>query len=195
MAEVLSTRILPLGSAAPEIELPDAAGQIHALDDLRGPRGLLVMFVCNHCPFVIHLADAIGTLATECAALGIGSVAINANDVEKYPADAPEKMAPFASAHGWSFPYLLDASQQTAHAYAAACTPDFYLFDGELRLTYCGQFDDSRPGNGQPVTGASLRAAVQAMLAGAPPLASQRPSSGCNIKWKPGTEPSHFLAR
>lgn len=195
MAEVPSTRILPPGSPAPEIELPDALGQTHTLDDVRGPRGLLVMFVCNHCPFVVHLAPALAAFARELDAQGIGVAAVNSNDIEKYPADAPEKMIEFAAAHGWSFPYLLDADQSVAHAYAAACTPDFYLFDGELRLAYCGQFDASRPRNDQPVTGDDLRAAVAAMLAGEPPLATQRPSTGCNIKWRPGNEPEHFTRR
>lgn len=192
MAEVPSTRILPLGSTAPEFELPDASGQLWTLDDVRGPRGLLVMFVCNHCPFVVHLAPALADFARELDGQGIGVVAINSNDLEKYPADAPEKMLEFAAARGWTFPYLVDATQEVAHAYVAACTPDFYLFDGELKLAYCGQFDSSRPKNSQPVTGTDLREAVRALLAGEPPLAEQRPSSGCNIKWKPGNEPGHF---
>ena len=195
MAEVLSTRILPLGAYAPEFDLADGGGERFTLDDVRGPRGLLVMFVCNHCPFVVHLAAALGAFAAELDGQGIGVVAINSNDVERYPADAPEKMIEFAQRQGWNFPYLLDADQSVAHAYVAACTPDFYLFDGELKLTYCGQFDDSRPGNGKPVTGNDLRAAVRAMLADEPPLAAQRPSSGCNIKWKPGNEPEHFKRR
>lgn len=192
MAEVPSTRILPLGAVAPEFELPDAAGQTFTLDDVRGPRGLLVMFVCNHCPFVIHLAPALAEFARELDAQSVGVVAINANDTERYPADAPDKMLAFAHEQGWSFPYLLDADQSVAHAYVAACTPDFYLFDGELKLAYCGQFDGSRPRNAAPVTGADLREAVRRMLAGEPPLAEQRPSSGCNIKWRPGNEPAHF---
>ncbi len=192
MAEVPSTLILPLGSAAPEFELPDPAGRTVTLDDARGPNGLLVMFVCNHCPFVIHLADALAAFARECEAAGIGVVAINSNDIENYPADAPDKMAVFAASHDWSFPYLFDADQSVAKAYVAACTPDFYLFDGALRLFYCGQFDSSRPRNDTPVTGDDLRAAVRTMLAGGPPPSPQRPSSGCNIKWKPGLEPDHF---
>jgi len=192
MAEVPSTRILPLGSIAPEFELPDALGQSHTLDDLRGPRGLLIMFVCNHCPFVIHLASALTAFAKELDALGVGVVAINSNDIAKYPADAPDKMVEFSARYDWSFPYLHDADQSIAHAYVAACTPDFYLFDGELKLTYCGQFDGSRPKNTTPVTGEDLREAVRVMLAGEPPLPSQRPSTGCNIKWKPGNEPDHF---
>ncbi|MCW0219375.1 MAG: thioredoxin family protein [Prosthecobacter sp.] len=192
MAEVPSTRILPLGSTAPEFELPDAAGQTFTLDDARGPQGLLVMFVCNHCPFVLHLAPALSAFAKELDSQGVGVVAINSNDVEKYPADAPDKMAAFSAQYDWQFPYLFDADQSVAHAYVAACTPDFYLFDGALNLTYCGQFDGSRPKNTTPVTGESLREAVRLMLAGESPLSTQRPSTGCNIKWKPGNEPDHF---
>jgi peroxiredoxin len=192
MAEVPSTRALAPGSIAPEFELPDAAGRLQTLDDVRGPQGLLVMFVCNHCPFVIHLAPALAELAHELEGQGIGVVAINSNDVAQYPADAPERMVEFAGQYNWNFPYLVDASQEVAHAYFAACTPDFYLFDGALGLFYCGQFDASRPRNQVPVTGADLRAAVAGLLAGEDPPAAQRPSSGCNIKWKPGNEPEHF---
>jgi peroxiredoxin len=192
MAEVSSTHALALGSIAPEFELPDASGQVFTLDDVRGARGLLVMFVCNHCPFVVHLAPALAEFARELERQGIGVVAINSNDVENYPADAPVHMAGFAGCHDWCFPYLVDAGQEVAHAYVAACTPDFYLFDGALQLVYCGQFDGSRPRNDVPVTGADLRAAVAAMLDGAPPVQPQRPSSGCNIKWKPGNAPEHF---
>ncbi len=195
MAEVPSTRILPLGSPAPEFELADPGGQIVTLDDARGPNGLLVMFVCNHCPFVIHLADALAAFARECEAAGVGVVAINSNDIENYPADAPDKMTVFAAAHGWTFPYLFDADQSIAKAYVAACTPDFYLFDGALRLFYCGQFDSSRPRNDSRVTGSDLRAALTAMLAGEAPPVAQQPSSGCNIKWKPGHEPEHHTRR
>ncbi len=189
MAETPSTRILPLGTHAPEFELPDASGEVFTLDDVRGPRGLVVMFVCNHCPFVIHLAQVLSHFAKELEEQGIGIVAINSNDATKYPADSPEKMLAFAAQYGWSLPYLVDTDQSTAHAYIAACTPDFYLFDGELRLTYCGQFDDARPRNSEAVNGKDLREAVFAMLTGEPPLANQRPSTGCNIKWKPGNEP------
>jgi peroxiredoxin len=192
MAEVPSTLALAPGSTAPEFELPDASGRTFTLDDVRGPRGLLVMFVCNHCPFVIHLAPALSAFARELEAQGVGVVAINSNDVANYPADAPERMLEFAAHHDWNFPYLIDASQEVAHAYAAACTPDFYLYDGALGLFYCGQFDASRPRNPVPVTGADLRAAVTALLAGEAAPQPQRPSTGCNIKWKPGNEPEHF---
>jgi peroxiredoxin len=192
MAEVPSTHILPLGSTAPEFELIDPSGNLFTLDDVRGPNGLLVMFVCNHCPFVIHLADALATFANDCEAAGVGVAALNSNDVDHYPADAPDKMVTFAKQHSWTFPYLHDAEQSAAKAYSAACTPDFYLFDGALRLTYCGQFDNSRPRNQEPITGSDLRSALEALISGHPPLPDQRPSTGCNIKWKPGQEPAHF---
>jgi len=189
MAEVPSTHLLPLQTPAPDIELPDASGEVFALDDLRGPRGLLVMFVCNHCPYVVHLADSLATFAQECDDLNVGVVAINSNDASRYPADAPAKMPAFAEAHGWTFPYLVDSHQTTAHDYHAACTPDFFLFDGELRLQYAGQFDASRPGSSKPIDGADLRKALAAMIAGQPPLSPQQPSTGCSIKWQPGNEP------
>lgn len=186
MAETPSTRILPIGSRAPEFELPDSQGEIFTLDDVRGPRGVMVMFVCNHCPYVVHLAPALAEFAKELETQGVGVVAINSNDAVKYPADAPEKMPEFVAKFGWGFPYLVDESQEVAKAYVAACTPDFYLFDGELKLTYCGQFDGARPKNSEPVTGQDLREAVKAMLAGEEPLVRQVPSTGCGIKWKPG---------
>jgi peroxiredoxin len=192
MAEVPSTRILPPGAPAPDFALPDVDGETQSLADVRGPKGLVVAFLCNHCPFVIHLAKELGVFAATCEAKGIGFVGINANDVSRYPADSPEKMRAMMQTHHWTFPYLYDARQDVAHAYRAACTPDFYLFDAELKLTYCGQFDDSRPSNGKPVTGDSLRAAVNAVLQYEPPLAEQRPSSGCSIKWKPGNEPTWY---
>lgn len=192
MAEVPSTRILPLGATAPAFSLPDPSGKVWTLDQVRGPQGLLVAFVCNHCPFVVHLASALGRFADEVKEQGVGAVAINSNDTDRYAADAPDKMDAFAHSSGWRFPYLVDATQDVAQAYVAACTPDFYLFDKDLKLTYCGQFDSSRPGNQQPVTGEDLRNAVQSMLAGALPSSPQRPSSGCNIKWRPGKEPAWF---
>lgn len=192
MAEVPSTRILPLGSPAPDFTLPDGSGVMQSLGDVRGPKGLVVAFLCNHCPYVLHLAKELGTFAATCEAKGIGFVAINSNDVSRYPADSPAKMLQMASTYDWVFPYLYDESQEVAHAYCAACTPDFYVFDADLRLTYCGQFDDSRPQTGKAASGADLRRAVQAVLAGDPPLTDQRPSTGCNIKWKPGNEPRWF---
>lgn len=195
MAEVPSTRILPLGAPAPDFSLPEpATGENVTLADVCEPKGLIVAFLCNHCPFVLHLAKHLGEFAAICEAKGIGFVGINSNDVSRYPADSPEKMQAMVKTYDWTFPYLYDETQSVAQDYRAACTPDFYVFDHERRLTYCGQFDDSRPKNGKPVTGDSLRAAVQALLDGSPPLTEQRPSTGCNIKWKPGKEPSWFAS-
>ncbi len=192
MAEVPSTRSMEPGTVAPEFNLPDGSGRLLTRDEVRGPNGLVVAFLCNHCPFVIHLAKELGVFAATCEAKGIGFVGINSNDIVRYPADSPDKMMDMAQANDWTFPYLLDEYQSVAQAYCAACTPDFYLFDADLKLTYCGQFDDSRPRNGKPVTGADLRSAVQAILAHEPPPSPQRPSTGCNIKWKPGNEPAWF---
>lgn len=192
MAEVLSTFSLRPGDVAPSFSLPDADGKVHSLDGFRGGSGLLVAFVCNHCPFVVHLAAALGDFAREIAADRVATVAISSNDIEKYPADAPEKMKVFAEEWRWEFPYLYDATQEAAKAYGAACTPDFFLFDHELRLYYAGQFDASRPRNGSVPTGEDLRAAVKGMLAGEEPPARPYPSSGCNIKWKSGNEPPYF---
>jgi peroxiredoxin len=189
MSEVLSTFNLPIGGAAPEFSLPDASGKPVTLEEVKGEKGLLVIFACNHCPFVIHLADAVGDLSRDIAKQGVGTVAINSNDVENYPQDAPELMAPFAEKHGWDFPYLVDETQEIARAYGAACTPDFFLFDAAGRLFYAGQFDATRPGRGDTADGADLRDAVRRMLAGEPVLERPFPSSGCNIKWKPGTKP------
>lgn len=193
MAEVPSTFFLKPGTPAPEFSLSDAEGRVHTLAELlSGKKGLLVAFVCNHCPFVVHLADAFGAFAGKIADDGIATVAINANDAERYPSDAPDKMRAFAAAHGWRFPYLHDPTQEVAKAYAAACTPDFYLFDGAGRLAYAGQFDDSRPGKGEIPTGSDLGAAVENLLSGKATPPPWYPSTGCNIKWKPGREPEYF---
>lgn len=193
MAEVPSTLQLAPGSSAPEFRLPDPKGTLHSPAGLvAGHRGLLLFFACNHCPFVVHLADAIGAFSGEIAAKGLATAAIASNDVGRYPQDGPEHMAGFAEKHHWDFPYLFDASQEVAIAYGAACTPDFFLFDGDLNLAYAGQFDDSRPGRGEP-GGADLRRAVEFMLAGEPVPEPWIPSSGCNIKWLPGKEPAWFL--
>lgn len=192
MAEVSSTRTLALGAPAPDFDLPDPHGKRVKLADVCGERGLIVAFVCNHCPFVVHLARQFAVFAGVAVEQGFGVVAINSNDVARYPQDSPEKMAEFAKVSGWTFAYLFDASQNVAKKYFAACTPDFYLFDAELKLGYCGQFDDSRPGNGKPVTGRDLRRALDAAIFGLPPISPQQPSSGCSIKWKPGGEPEYF---
>ncbi len=189
MSEVLSTFRLHPGDPAPDFSLPDANGRIVSHSDAAGPAGLLVVFACNHCPFVTHLADALGDLAREVLPQGVRTVAINSNDSERYPEDAPALMAAFAAQHRWDFPYLVDESQTVARAYAAACTPDFFLIDADGRLFYAGQFDDSRPRSGQAAHGGDLHEAVRRMLAGEQPLARPYPSSGCNIKWKQGNEP------
>ena len=191
MAETPSTFILEPGDPAPGFQLPDPSGAIHELSGLLGPQGLVVVFACNHCPYVVHLADRLGELAAEWQGRGVSTVAISSNDVENYPQDAPNLMAEFATRHGWDFPYLYDATQEVAKQYGAACTPDFFLFDRAGRLYYAGQFDDSRPKNGQTADGSSLAVAVNALLEGrAAPAAV--PSTGCNIKWKPGGEPPYF---
>jgi len=193
MAEVPSTFQLRTGSEAPGFTLPDARGVTHDLSGLMaGQKGLVIAFVCNHCPFVIHLAEELGRFAHDYADKGLPTVGINANDIANYPADAPEKMIPFAENCGWEFPYLYDESQEVAKAYAAACTPDFYLFDAAGRLAYAGQFDDSRPGKEEPVTGNDLRRAADCVISDEPVREPWYPSSGCNIKWKPGQEPSYF---
>lgn len=192
MAETPSTFLLRPGDPAPAFRLPDPEGVVHDLAGVAGPRGLLVVFACNHCPYVIHLADRLGELAGEWAGSGVATVAIASNDIANYPQDGPQHMAGFARRHHWRFPYLFDGDQSVARAYGAACTPDFFLFDGGLRLHYAGQFDDSRPRNGQPPDGRDLSAAVATMLAGEPAPAPARPSTGCNIKWRSGGEPPYF---
>ena len=190
MAAVPST-MLELGTPAPPFALPDTDGRTVALDDFRGAPALLVMFLSNHCPFVQHLRGELATLADEYAPRGVAVVGIMSNDVERYPADGPEEMRRAREGWGWSFPYLLDASQEVARAYRAACTPDFFLFGPDRRLAYRGQLDGSRPRNGLPVTGEDLRRALDAVLEGRPAPAEQRPSVGCSIKWKPGNEPDY----
>lgn len=186
MVQTPST-MLPLGTRAPAFELPDpAAGLRRSLSSLRGGSGTVVMFICNHCPYVIHVKDELVRLARDYEPRGVAFVAISSNDVEHYPQDAPALMRDFATGSGFSFPYLYDESQNVARAYQAACTPDFFVFDGDLALAYRGQLDGSRPGNGKPVTGASMRAALDALLAGVLVGDDQIPSVGCNIKWKRG---------
>jgi len=186
------SQMLPLGTAAPAFKLPDAAGAMHSLDDAAGSKAYLVMFICNHCPFVIHVADELARLGRECQAKNVAVFAINSNDTKNYPADGAEKMQQEAVRRGYTFPYLLDADQGVAKSYRAACTPDFYLFDADHLLVYRGQLDGSRPGNGVAVDGRDLRGAIDALLSGRPPAAKQLPSVGCNIKWIVGNEPAYF---
>ena len=193
MAETPST-MLELGTPAPFFRLPDLDGKLVSLDDFRG-KPLLVAFICNHCPYVKHVIDKFSELAREYQRKGVAVVAINSNDVDAYPEDSPERMREFAAKHHFTFPYLFDESQEVAKAYRAACTPDFYLFDREHKLVYRGQMDGSRPGNGVPVTGEDLTRAVELLLAGKPIPEDQRPSVGCNIKWKPGNEPDYFTIK
>ncbi len=190
MAATEST-MLPLGSPAPDFSLPDTDGEVRSLDDFTEAPALVVAFICNHCPYVRHIRARLAELASELQSEGAAVVAINSNDPEAYPDDAPEQMAVEAREVGYTFPYLFDATQEVAKAYQAACTPDFFVFDADRRLVYRGQFDDSRPGNDRPVTGDDLAAAVRAGLDGRPAPAEQAPSMGCNIKWKPGNEPDH----
>lgn len=191
MVDTLST-MQPLGSKAPDFRLPDPAGNMVSLADFKNSSALLVVFMCNHCPFVQHILPQFAQLAREYQSRGVGIVGISSNDVEGYPEDRPEKMAELGKRSGLVFPYLYDESQEVAKAYGAACTPDFYLFDRNQRLVYRGQLDDSRPGNNRPVTGADLRAALDAVLAGRSVSQDQKPSVGCNIKWKAGNEPDYF---
>lgn len=181
--------MLPLGTQAPDFLLMNVDGKQVSLSDFSDAPALLVMFICNHCPYVKHVAVELARLGQEYMAKGAAIVAINSNDVANYPADSPEQMVAEAEERGYGFPYLYDETQEVAKAYRAACTPDFFLFDGQQQLVYRGQLDASRPDSGIPVTGADLRAALDAVLAGEKPSTDQTPSLGCNIKWKPGNEP------
>lgn len=191
MVNTLST-MLPLGTVAPPFSLPDTEGKVVSLEDYNDAPALLVVFLCNHCPFVKHVLPQFVELAREYQGREVGIVGISSNDVSAYPDDSPEKMAELSSTMDFPFPYLYDETQQVAKNYGAACTPDFYLFDRDGRLVYRGQMDDSRPSNGRPVTGADLRAAMDAVLGGRKVSDDQKPSIGCNIKWKPGNEPDYF---
>ncbi|NNF41247.1 MAG: thioredoxin family protein [Woeseiaceae bacterium] len=186
----VESQMLPLGTAAPAFSLPDPDGRQHSLAD--GSSAYLVMFICNHCPFVHHVREELARIGRDYAARNVAIFAINSNDVDKHPGDAPPHMKDEAETWGYTFPYLFDESQEVAKAYRAACTPDFFVFDGDRQLVYRGQLDDSRPSNGKPVTGHDLRAALDAVLDGRPPIVPQTASIGCNIKWKPGNEPDYF---
>jgi peroxiredoxin len=181
------SKMLPLGTSAPDFRLPDAtAGKSVSLADFQDAPALLVLFICNHCPYVKHIRSALADVGRDYQKRGAAIVAISSNDAENYPEDSPEKMKKEAQAAGYVFPYLYDESQAVARAYGAACTPDIFLFDKNRKLAYRGQFDDSRPGNGRPVTGKDLRTALDAVLQGRPAPGPQTPSVGCNIKWKQG---------
>lgn len=197
------SRMLEQGTRAPALSLPDTEGVLRTLGDLRGKSGLLVAFICNHCPFVLHLIDHFAASANGWQERGLGVVSISSNDTAEFPEDGPEFMSAFARERAFAFPYLYDGNQQVALAYEAICTPDFFLFDGELKLFYAGQYDSSRPSINRPpvpglppmrtdlpVTGVDLHAAVDALLAGKAPPTNQRPSAGCSIKWKPESEPT-----
>jgi peroxiredoxin len=186
--------MLELGTTAPDFSLPEpASGKTFSLANFTCNEALLVVFMCNHCPYVLHIHKQLNELIREYQPRGLAAVAINANDVANYPDDSPEKMIELAKEMNYCFPYLFDEDQSVAKAYKAACTPDFFLFDRDMKLAYRGQFDASRPKNDQPVTGADMRAAFEAVLAGqAIPEDQQLPSMGCNIKWKAGNEPAYF---
>jgi peroxiredoxin len=185
-----TSTMMPLGTQAPDFSLPDTEGRAWARDDFRDAPALLVMFICNHCPYVKHVRHDVARLTQGWQARGLAVVGVQSNDWDAYPDDAPDRMADEVRAVGYTFPYLVDESQQVARAYGAACTPDFFLFDTDRRLAYRGQLDGSRPGNGIPVSGADLGAAVDAVLGGRPVDADQRPSIGCSIKWRPGNAPA-----
>ncbi len=192
MALTAST-MLPLGTKAPDFELPDVvSSKLISLSDYKGKQAILVIFLCQHCPFVKHIKAQLAQLSSDYANSNLGMIAISSNDVNTHPDDAPEHLQAMAQELSLTFPICYDETQEVAKAYTAACTPDFFLFDESLQLVYRGQLDDSRPSNGKPVTGADLRAAIEAVLAGKPVDAEQKPSIGCNIKWKSGNEPSYY---
>ncbi|MCR9120232.1 MAG: thioredoxin family protein [bacterium] len=193
MVKTAST-MLPLGTQAPDFSLTNVDGTTVNLADFSGKPALLVIFMCNHCPFVVHLADHLAAFAREYQQQGAAIVGISSNDVANYPQDSPEQMVHEAEERGYTFPYLYDEDQSVAKAYKAACTPDFFLFDNDQKLAYRGQFDSSRPKSDIEITGADLRAAIDAVLAGKPAPAEQKPSIGCNIKWIEGAEPEYFNA-
>jgi peroxiredoxin len=186
--------MLPLGTPAPDFSLPDVVtGQTISLSTFADKPALLVMFICQHCPYVKHVQEELARIGRDYKDRGVGIVAISANDVEKYPEDSPENLKKMAETLGFTFPFCYDESQEVAKAFSAACTPDFFLFDADRKLVYRGQLDDSRPGLPDvPVTGKDLRAALDNLLAGKPIDPNQKPSLGCNIKWKPGNEPDYF---
>ena len=190
-----TSTMLALGTEAPHFSLPDViSGKTVSIDDFSRMRGLLVTFICVHCPYVKHVNDELGKLGRDYAGSDIGIVAISSNDIEAYPEDSPEGMRAQAEKHGFGFPYLYDEDQTVAAAYTAMCTPDFFLFGPDRRLVYRGRLDESRPNSGIPVTGADLRAAMDALLSAEPIPEEQFPSMGCSIKWRDGAVPAYFTA-
>jgi peroxiredoxin len=189
-----ASTMLALGTKAPDFELPGTGGKMVSLKDFADKKALLVVFMCNHCPYVKHIIDKFVEIVKGYQAKGVAVVGISSNDVESFPEDSPENMAKAAKTKGFTFPYLYDENQETAKAYKAACTPDFFLFDADRKLVYRGQLDDSRPGSGKPVTGADLKTAMDAVLSERDAPKIQKPSMGCNIKWKTGNEPAYFKA-
>jgi peroxiredoxin len=190
---VTPSTMLALGTPAPAFTLTDAVdGRTASLSDFDGHTALLVMFICNHCPYVKHVQSELGRIADDFMPRGLAVVAINSNSLEDYPEDGPEHMKELAISEGWRFPFLFDDTQEVAKSYTAACTPDFFLFDGQRSLVYRGQLDDSRPSNDIPVTGRDLREAIESALVGEPVKQDQTPSMGCNIKWRPGSEPEYY---
>ena len=186
------SQMLPLGTPAPDFSLPDANSKVVSLADFKDSPALVVMFLCNHCPYVQHIRPTVSKLVREYQAKGVAFVGVNSNDAEKYPADSPAMMLEEIKAADYSFPYLYDNEQNLAKTFRAACTPDFYVFDRSRKLCYRGRFDGSSPKNDIPTTGEDLRAALDAVLAGKPVPGEQKPSMGCNIKWRPGNEPDYF---
>ena len=188
----ISSAMLPLGTAAPPFSLRDVVtGQTYSLDSFADKTGLLVMFICRHCPYVVHVEQELARLGRDYRDTSVGIIAISSNDPISYPDDAPPKLKAMALRLDFTFPFCHDETQEVAKAYLAACTPDFYLFDRDRLLVYRGQLDDSRPGNNKPITGRDLRSAIQAVLIGKPIDSTQRPSIGCSIKWKPGHAPPY----
>ncbi len=189
-----ASTMLPLGTKAPGFSLPDVvSGKTVSLETFAGKKALMVMFICRHCPFVQHVKQELARIGKDYTNKDVGIIAISSNDADAYPEDSPESLKEMAAELGFSFPFCYDKSQEMAKTYTAACTPDFFLFDAGRRLVYRGQLDDSRPGNREPVTGRDIRAAIESVLAGEPVTAGQKPSIGCNIKWKPGNQPAYFM--
>jgi peroxiredoxin len=189
---VTASKMISLGTSAPDFSLPDTEGNNVSLSDFKQAPALLVVFMCNHCPFVKHILESFVELAKDYQQKGVAVVAISSNDVNDFPEDSPEMMAQKAKESGFTFPFLYDENQKVAKAYQATCTPDFFLYNKERKLVYRGQMDDSRPGNNVPVTGSDLKAALEAVLGGKKVPAKQKPSMGCNIKWKKGNEPDYY---